>query len=63
MKVMSPPETGLDFDEAWSARRLHRIDTQELPFLGRASLLQNKRATGRAKDLVDVEILEKQEKP
>ena len=54
--------TGLEFDEAWSTRRLHRVDDLELPFLGRAALLQNKRATGRSKDLVDVEILEQQEK-
>ncbi len=52
--------TGVDFDDAWSTKRLHLVDTLELPFLGRASLLQNKRATGRAKDLVDVEILEQQ---
>jgi len=54
--------TGLEFDDAWSTRRLHRVDSLELPFLGRAALLQNKRATGRSKDLVDVEILEQQEK-
>ncbi|MEE8130786.1 MAG: hypothetical protein V3T48_10875 [Vicinamibacterales bacterium] len=54
--------TGLEFDEAWSTRRLHRVDDLELPFLGRAALLQNKRATGRSKDLVDVEILQQQEK-
>ena len=54
--------TGLKFDEAWSTRRLHRVDDLELPFLGRAALLQNQRATGRSKDLVDVEILEQQEK-
>ena len=52
--------TGVDFDDAWSTKRLHLVDTLEVPFLGRTSLLQNKRATGRAKDLVDVEILEQQ---
>lgn len=54
--------TGLEFDDVWSTRRLHGVDSLELPFLGRAALLQNKRATGRSKDLVDVEILEQQEK-
>jgi hypothetical protein len=29
----------------------------EVPFLGRADLVRNKRASGRAKDLVDLEIL------
>ncbi len=53
--------TGLEFEEAWSTRRLHRVDTLDVPFLGRMALLQNKRATGRSKDLVDVEILEQQD--
>ena len=53
--------TGLDFDEAWSTRRIHEVETLEVPFLGRESLLQNKRTTGRSKDLVDVAILEQQE--
>jgi len=50
--------TGLEFDQAWATRQLQRIDDVELPFLGFDSLLQNKRATARSKDLVDVEILE-----
>jgi hypothetical protein len=29
-----------------------------VPFLGRAKLLENKRATGRLRDLADVEALE-----
>ena len=54
--------TGLEFADAWSTRRVFVVDTLEVPFLGRATLLQNKRAAGRAKDRVDVEILERQEK-
>ena len=50
--------TGLEFDQAWATRQRHRVDDAELPFLGYDSLLQNKRATARSKDLVDVEILE-----
>ena len=38
------------------------VKNKIIPALGRAALLQNKRATGRSKDLVDVEILEQQEK-
>lgn len=53
--------TGLEFGDAWSTRRMHRVDTIDVPFLGRAMLLQNKRATGRTKDMADVEILEQQE--
>ena len=52
--------TGLDFDEAWSEHRRHRVAGLDLPFLGRASLLKNKRETGRTKDLADIESLEQQ---
>jgi len=33
------------------------IDGLEVPFIGRDDLLTNKRATGRAKDLADVDYL------
>ena len=52
--------TGVDFETAWRERIIHRIDTLDLPFIGREALLQNKRATGRTKDLADVEVLERQ---
>ena len=51
--------SGVTFEYAWSTRSVYRIGTLEVPFLGRAALLDNKRATGRAKDLVDVELLER----
>ena len=53
--------TGVDFDHAWSTRNVHRVGTLDVPFLGRTALLDNKRATGRTKDLADVEILERTE--
>ena len=53
--------TGVDFDHAWSNRSVHRVGTLDVPFLGRTALLDNKRATGRTKDLADVEILERTE--
>lgn len=53
--------TGVDFDDAWSARSMHRVGALDVPFLGRTALLDNKRATARAKDLADVEILERRE--
>ena len=53
--------TGVDFDDAWSTRSVHRVGTLHVPFLGRTALLDNKRATGRSKDLADVEILERRE--
>ena len=49
--------TGLTFDTAWVARVVHRIDTLDVPFLGREDLVRNKRATGRYKDLGDIEAL------
>jgi hypothetical protein len=51
--------TGLDgFDAAWTDRVTQSIRGQRVPFLGRVALLQNKRATGRTRDLADVEALE-----
>ncbi len=52
--------TGVEFERAWVERIVHRVDTLDVPFIGREALLQNKRATGRPQDLVDVEILEQQ---
>jgi hypothetical protein len=50
--------TGVDFEEAWAERRVHRIATLDVPFLGRDALVRNKRATGRPKDLADLDLLE-----
>ena len=50
--------TGVGFDEAWSGRNEASIGGLSVPVLGRAQLLQNKRATGRPKDLADVAYLE-----
>jgi len=49
--------TGLTFDEAWKNRLVHEVDGLPLAFLGRAELVRNKRATGRAKDRADLEAL------
>jgi len=49
--------TGLTFDDAWSARVRHPFGDIEVDFIGRDHFVQNKRATGRAKDLADVEGL------
>lgn len=46
-----------DFEHAWAARTESEIDGHTIPFLGRETLLANKRATGRLKDLADVEAL------
>lgn len=46
-----------EFDEAWSGRMIQPVRDREIPFLGREALVRNKRATGRTKDLADLEAL------
>jgi len=45
------------FAEAWEDREVHEIRSRDVPFLGRSTLIANKRATGRTKDLADLEAL------
>ena len=49
--------SGLSFEEAWPTRHRARFGPLETDFIGRAEFIKNKRATGRAKDLGDVESL------
>lgn len=49
--------TGVEFDAAWDLRVESQLDGLPVRFIGRASLLQNKRAAGRAKDVDDIEKL------
>jgi hypothetical protein len=49
--------SGLVFEEAWKNRTTHRMDSYEVPFLGREDLVRNKRAIGRPKDLADLDVL------
>ena len=46
-----------DFDEAWAKRVEHEIQGRAVPFLGRTTLIANKRAAARLKDLADIEAL------
>lgn len=50
---------GVTFDEAWASRIRVVIDDVELPVIGKAELIKNKRIVGRSQDLADVEELEK----
>jgi hypothetical protein len=52
--------TGVDFESAWRSRVVHRVGSLEIPFLDRETLIRNKRATGRLRDLADVERLEEE---
>jgi len=49
--------SGVRFAEAWTGRVTHEVAGMAVPFLGRASLVANKRASGRAKDRADLEAL------
>jgi hypothetical protein len=47
--------TGLTFAEAWSGRVRHPFDDVDVDFIGLDAFVRNKRATGRPKDLGDIE--------
>jgi hypothetical protein len=49
--------SGVTFDEAWPARVMQRLGAMDVPFIGRAELVRNKRASGRSKDRADLEAL------
>ena len=49
---------GVSFDEAWTGRGSFALDEVEIPVIGLAELLINKRASGRPMDLGDVAALE-----
>jgi hypothetical protein len=49
--------TGVAFDHAWPDRVTRVVEGLDVPFIGRAALIANKRATGRAKDVADLEAL------
>ena len=46
-----------DFTAAWVARSVHPVRGRAVPFLGREALIANKCASGRPKDLVDLDAL------
>lgn len=49
--------SGITFSEAWPDRVESPFEDVVVPFIGRAALIQNKRASGRYKDLADLESL------
>jgi hypothetical protein len=50
--------SGVEFEDAWESRVFVHLEGHQVPVIGRSELIQNKRASGRTKDLVDLEILE-----
>lgn len=49
--------SGVTFEEAWQSRVTGTVDGIEVHFIGREALIRNKRASGRSKDLIDIEEL------
>ncbi|MCA9563873.1 MAG: hypothetical protein KC561_10310, partial [Myxococcales bacterium] len=50
--------SGVDFDSAWAGRVEAKLGEVGVPLIGLPELLINKRASGRSKDLVDLEVLD-----
>lgn len=49
--------SGVSFDDAWDERVEDLFDGIRVPFMGRAAFIRNKRASGRMKDLADLESI------
>ena len=49
--------SGLTFEEAWRNRATHQTGAHAVPFLSRQDMVRNKRASGRPKDLADLDAL------
>lgn len=49
--------TGVTFEQAWDDRVVVPMERVEVPFIGRSTLVRNKRATGRLADRADLEAL------
>jgi len=49
--------SGVEFSDAWENRLVVDLDGLQTNVIGRDDLLENKLASGRPKDLLDVEIL------
>ncbi len=48
---------GVEFADAWTRRAWTQIEDLRVPVLSREDFVTNKRATGRHKDLADLELL------
>ncbi|HEX7150660.1 MAG TPA: DUF6036 family nucleotidyltransferase [Thermoanaerobaculia bacterium] len=51
---------GVEFEKAWPNRLVVVIDDVSIPFIGKADLIEAKRAAGRRQDLLDLDHLESQ---
>ena len=55
--------TSLSWEEAWASRQAGSIGGVPVHFIGRDAYLANKQASGRRKDLADIEALGELHKP
>jgi len=53
--------SGVSFDEALRDFKTFELEGYQIPYIGRAALIANKKSAGRHKDLADVEELERLE--
>ncbi len=51
--------SGVEFDDAWRTRVAGTLDGLPVAYLGRDALRTNKLASGRAKDLADIEAIDR----
>lgn len=49
---------GVDFNDAYPSKKVIVMEGLNLPFISKENLIQNKKSTGRDKDLVDAKHLE-----
>lgn len=54
--------SGIDFDEAYSERESVILDGEEVSVISLRDLLRNKRASGRPKDLADLDFFAKRDR-
>lgn len=55
--------SGVTFADAWKDRIAVRYEHLDVPVLGRASLIRNKEAVGRPRDLADLAELRQEDRP
>lgn len=49
--------TGISFEDAWRGHGEVELDGNRIPVIGREAMIRNKRAVGRPKDLLDLELM------
>ena len=50
--------SGIDFEECYSRKNIINVDGIEISLISKKDLIKNKKSSGRAKDIADVESLE-----